>query len=118
IGTVTMSCELRTRLQHVDRANVVECENAAGLARGFRDLANFRAGSLAPDEGNVLNARHGDVGDEHSAPMKMARVLFPQHACANPSLGAGVMSHHFSLIVYIPTVLYAGNSCQRTMASA
>ena len=66
---------------------------ARGSVRGFAHAADAGMCQWTAHEGNVLNARHLDVRDEHAVTVKMAGILFAQEACADPAVRSRSFIH-------------------------
>ena len=85
--------ELGAGLENLDGPDVGERENACGSVRGFAHAADAGMCQWTAHEGNVLNARHLDVRDEHAVTVKMAGILLAQEACADPALRSRSFIH-------------------------
>ena len=93
IGAVAMRGEFGSGFQDVERADVGQREDLAGGPRRLDDPAHLGVRHVAADEGDVLHARHPDVGDEHAVAEQMAGILLAQQARSDPTVGGRGNGH-------------------------
>ena len=93
VGAVAMRGQLRPGLQNIERADVREREDLCRCARGLDDVAHAGVRHLAAYEGDVLDARHADVGNEHPVAEEIALILLAQQARTDPAFGLRVSGH-------------------------
>jgi hypothetical protein len=86
-GTMAKRRQFRAGLEDVDRAYVGQREDARGGIRRLDDLPQAGMRHLAAHEGDVLQAGHADIGDEHAGAEEIARILLAQQACTDPTAG-------------------------------
>jgi hypothetical protein len=88
---VAVRRELGAGLENLDGTDVGERENPCGSVRRLAHLPDAGMCQWTAHEGNILNAGHLHVRDEHPVTVKMAGILLAQEACADPAL----RSHSF-----------------------
>ena len=88
-----MGRQFRPGFEDVERAKVCQREDVTVRPRRLGHLPHLGVRHLASHEGNVLNARHADIGDEHAVAEKMAGILLAQQARTDPTVGGRVSGH-------------------------
>ena len=85
VGAILEGCQLRPGLQHM-HIKIGEGEDPGRCVRRLVDGLDAPMGHVRAHEGDVLQARQADVGDERPGALQVAGVLLAQEACANPSI--------------------------------